>query len=195
MKNKFSVHNELSQQHLVERFNSKDSDAFTYMYSLFYDSIHMFSSSVYRNTNVDVSDIVQDIFISVWKSSTSFNSLSHIKGYLYLSVRNYYRKYIEHQKIVDRYVDDYSKNNDYFVTEMVEVEVISKLSLMVDTLPTESARVLKLYLDGLDIGEIAEKLNKSQSTIYNQKNEGINTLRKKINKNLISILTLIYHYN
>ena len=190
MKDKFSIHSETSQNYLIERFNSKDSDAFTFIYDLFYDSIHMFSSSVYSGSTMDVSDIVQDIFISIWNSNTHFNSLSHIKGYLYLSVRNYYRKYIEHQKIIDKYVDDYKNNSDYFISEMVEVELVSKLMLIIDTLPKESARVLKLYIQGLDVNEIAEKLNKSHSTVYNQKNEAINILKRKFGKKIIFILSI-----
>lgn len=192
MKQEFNILSEKSQEKLIESFNLRDEDAYAYVYTLYYDNLYYFASNLYGGTEVDSSDLVHDIFLSLWENKkTDFCSLPHIKSYLFLSVRNRYRKYWEHKKHIDKYVLRAMNDDSYFISEMVEVEVISRLSMMIDILPTECAKVLKLYVEGMDIKEIAELLGKSSSTVYNQKNEAIAILKKKLPKEFYSLIITI----
>lgn len=178
--------NRISSDKLIKKFNLRDNYAFTEVYSMYYDTIHMFANKLFYNTEVDVTDLIQDIFIALWEhKSTKFETLAHIKSYLYLSVKNHFRNYIKHKRHVNKYNIDMLKDDDYYVAEMVEVEVSSRLSDMLGVLPSECSRVLKMYLEGLDIKDIAQRLGKSQSTIYNQKQAAITILKKKFGDNPI----------
>lgn len=191
---KFDTNSEVNQKILVKGFNRRDKSAYAFIFTLYYDHLYHFSVKLYRNTEVDAADMIQDIFLGIWENKKDdFCSLAHIKNYLFLSIRNHFRKYIEHKKNVDKYTQSLIQDQDYFISEMVEVEVISKLSLMIDTLPEECGKVLKLYMEGSEMKDIALQLNKSQSTVYNQKTEAISILKRKISKDMflltISILS------
>ncbi len=189
----YNINNIKGEATLVRHFNERQESAFSFIYMLYYDSLYMFTSRLYRNTEVDAADVIHDIFLSIWnKKNGSFSSVNHIKDYLFLSVRNRFRKYIEHQKSVDKYSEVVNNDNRSFITDMVEVEVVSKLSLMLDALPEGYAEVLKLYVEGMEIKEIAESLNKPIRTVYHQKNEALIILKKKFtNSTFAHILMLL----
>lgn len=187
--NKFDISNELSQKILVKAFNHRDKSAYAFIFTLYYDHLYHFSIKLYRNTDVDAADMIQDIFLSVWENKKNdFSSLLHIKNYLFLSIRNHFRKHLEHKKNIDKYTQSLMHDNDHLISEMVEVEVISKLSLLVDALPEECGKVLKLYMEGEEMKDIAQQLNKSLSTIYNQKTEAISILKRKFPKDFFLLI-------
>lgn len=176
--------NRVNPDKLIRKFNLRDNHAFTEVYSMFYDSMHLFADKLFYGTEIEVTDLMQDIFISLWENKyTKFNSLTHIKGYLYLSIKNQYRNYLKHKQHVDKFALDMLKDDEYLMTEIVEIEVSSRLNEMLEFLPSEAARVLHLYLEGLDVKEIAKRLGKSESTVYNQKQAAISSLKKKFGKN------------
>ena len=82
----------------------------------------------------------------------------------------------------DKYRETLKNDDDSFITYMVETEIIAELSGLPDLFPTECAKVLKLYLEGWDMKEIAVKLQKSPSTIYTQRQEIITILKKILNQ-------------
>lgn len=189
---KFNINSEASQGILVKAFNRRDKSAYAFIFTLYYDHLYHFSAKLYQNTDLDAADLIQDIFLGVWENKKNdFCSLAHIKNYLFLSVRNHFRKYLEHKKSVDKYTQSLLQDSDYLISEMVEIEVISKLSLLVDTLPEECGKVLKLYMEGEEMKEIAQRLDKSLSTIYNQKTEAISILKRKLSKDFFSLILSI----
>ncbi len=48
------------------------------------------------------------------------------------------------------------------------------------TLPAACAKVLRFHIEGWDVKEIAQKLGKSQSTVYTQKQKAIDVLKSKL---------------
>lgn len=180
-----------SEDEVIKCFNRRTTDAFSYIYMMYYDALYMFTAKLYVGTEIEAEDVVQDIFLSVWTNkNTVFESLLHIKRYLYLSVRNHFLKYSEHQKSVLKYNKSVKKED--FVSEMIEVEVVSKLSTMIDTLPKDSAAILKMYIEGMDVKEIAKKIDRTERTVYNQKREALQILKEKFSKSpLFSILIIL----
>lgn len=179
---------------LLEKFNRRDSKAYSDVYLLFYDPLFLFTNRMYQGTEVDANDVIHDIFINIWeRKDLKFNSFDHIKGYIYLSVRNKFKAYISHRKHVDKFATATAVDEEQSVSYMIESETISILNSAIGILPTECAKVLKLFIDGWEIKDIAEKLGKSQSTVYNQKNEAISILKKKFSSNkmflIISLLS------
>lgn len=176
----------------IEQFNDKKREAYTFFFNLFYAKLCYFAERLFDTNLVDKEDLVQDLFLNIWENNkTKFASVEHLNDYLYLSIKNKYRKHLLHKKHVDKYVDSLLYEEKYS-SEIVETETISKLNQMFEALPPEPAKVLRLYIEGFDLAAIAEQLNKNVRTIYNQKNEGIIFLRKKFPKNnyLLFLMTL-----
>lgn len=174
---------------LVVCFNARESQAFGQIYLLCYDEFYFFSSRLYRETEIASGDVVQDLFMKIWeRKELQFTSLEHLKGYMYVSIRNGYREYLSHKHVTDRYIQTVKMTDDYFISQIVETETLSVLSRLTDLLPEECAKVFKLYLEGWEIKEIVEKLGKSSSTVYNQRQEAIRILKKLDLNKLLSIV-------
>lgn len=174
---------------LLYDFNRRDEYAYSFVYTLFYDELHYFSAKVYKDTEIVASDLIQDIFMKVWeRKQTTFNTLIHIKGYMYISIRNSFREYLSHKKQIEKYTDVLKNGDDIYSSNIIETETILQLSNAIDLLPSECSKVLRLYLEGFDTKTIAIKLNKSVRTVYNQKNEAINILKIKFSNKILSLI-------
>lgn len=177
---------------LLNQFNDRNNLAFSKIYLLYYNDLHYFASNLFKGTEVVASDVIQDIFLSLWENKRQkFDELINIKAYLFISTRNSFRGYIRHNKHIQKHQKYVSRDNDFFVSQVFETELFSFINESVNLLPEECAKVIKEYLKGLDIKEIAGKLNKSEYTVYKQKKYAIDILKKKLSKDKLFILTIL----
>ncbi len=187
---RYNIDSEAGEVRLINDFNKRKSGAYDFVYNLYFNHLYAFSRRLFYDTEVDVTDLIHDIFVSLLENrETNFNTLIHLKGYLFLSIRNSHKRYILRKSTAARYNQSVSSEPDYLTSQMVEIEVISQVSMMINTLPEQCAEVLSLFVQGYDIKEIAEKLGKSHSTVYNQKNRGIEILKERFkNSPIIAII-------
>lgn len=184
------IHENMNQDNLLLKFNNRDKLAFSEIYSQFFNELYYYSSKLLKGYNIDSEDIIQDLFINVWSSSkVRFDSVDHLKNYLYLGIRNKFKDYYTHQKYIDEYEFAIRNDEDYHITTMIESEVYSAINEAVSILPSECAKVFKLHIEGWEINDIAEKLNKAPSTIYNQRNRALSILKKGLtNKSFVILI-------
>lgn len=179
---------------LLNKFNSRDRNAFGEVYLLYYDELFYFASKLYKNTEVASDDIIQDVFAALWEiKSQKFDSLINIKAYLFISVKNNFKNYLRHRSHIDKFNYYSLLDNNKFITYIAETEIFSLLSEAVNLLPEETGKVFQSYLNGLDTKEIATKFKKAESTIYNQRKEAINILRRKFSTDKMMIILFLLH--
>lgn len=181
----------VERNELIRRFNEGEEAAFEEVYKLLYRDLLYFSGKLFYSSSLIPEDVVQDLFMKLWIGRhVAFSSLEHIKAYMYNSIRNSFREYQSHQKVKDRYEQAVQQDEERFFSYIVETEVIAELSRHPELFPQECAKVLKLYLEGWDVKDIAGKLGKAPSTIYNQRQEIIAILKKIMKHKLFSLLLL-----
>lgn len=177
---------------LLRKFNDRDTIAFGEIYHRFYNDLHHLTSGLYKNSSVAPNDILQDVFIKLWESKTpQFESLSSIKGYLYVTIKNKFRNYLDHQKSIEKYKDNLKHDRDNFISQIAETETLSILNQAIDLLPSECAKVFRLFIEGWDVSDIAAKLNKSESTVYAQKQKSIAILKEKLSHRTFTMIVQI----
>lgn len=183
-----NLKNEYEKSLLLKQFNNRDSCAFNEIYELFCSELRHFASRLFYGTEIDVDDVIQDIFLTIWENSgRKFDSILGIKAYIYVSIKNKLKNHVKH----NRHVSLYNKkmlDDDCFVTQVAESEMLSILSQAVDLLPDEYSKVFKLHADGWEVKDIADFLNKPESTVYKYKQRAIKILKGKLDKQLIIIL-------
>lgn len=178
---------------LLARFNSRDKSAWEEVYKTLYIESVFYAKRLYANTNIEARDVVQDLFAKMWETKTlKFEGYINIKAYLFVSIRNSFLDYITHTKYIDKYKHDVLKEKENFVSEIIETETLVYLKKIAEEiLPEEIAKVFKMILEGYEVKEIAVRLGKTQSTVYIQRQDAINILRKKIPFNKTFILLII----
>lgn len=179
-----------SNDTLLCKFNERDNSAFTQVYSGVFDEVNHFTKRLFYYSNLDSKDLIQDIFAAMWSNeSLQFTSLAHIKNYLFLAIKNKHKNHLKHSKHVANYE---KQSENYCFSTMVESSTLSILSEAMSYLPDDCATIFKLYIEGWEIKDIAQKMNKSESAIYSRRNHGIKILKKKLDREKLLILFLFF---
>ncbi len=179
---------------LLYDFNRKEDSAFEYIYTLFYSDLRYYTSKLYANTEVEADDAINDAFLKILENQrANFKNIEHIKGHLYLTIKNAFLDYISHKKHIDKHAElqkRYGANSSMYDVDMIETEAISYIYQKINSLPSECAKVLRLHIEGWSVAEIANKLGKSENTIYHQRDKAISALKIGGSKQLLSIISI-----
>lgn len=172
---------ELELESYFTTFKSGDQRAFRFFYEIHYNSLCIFANRM-LNDNEGAADIVQEVFVLLWKTRENIASPLHLKMYLYQAVRhktiNYIRLLKKENQLKSEYlllVDDAS-----FKDLVVEEEVHRMVAEEINHLSEEQRRVIMLHLAGNSNTEIAEEMNVSINTVKTHKARARKKLKKKI---------------
>lgn len=179
-----------SMESLLEKFNKREPSAFGDVYIIVFDEINNFACHLFYATNVDVRDLIQDLFLTIWsKHSLTFISIVHLKNYLYLAVKNKFRDHLKHNRHVSDYQSKVLSDEDYLLSCSIESSVLNTLNEAVEALPERCAEVFRLYLDGWNSNEIVLKTGKSRTMVYDLRTEAIEILKKNLKNTQFLTLT------
>ena len=163
---------------LVKRFNRRDTKAFVAVYSAFFDELHAYAIRLFKDMPTAPEDAVQDVFCWLWEDrSRKFETLVRLKAFLYVMLKNRYLHEVEHLKVEERH-HEAMEHEANFAEEVRESERVVRLREYVERMPEPERGIIKMYLDGYEPGEIAERLKMSVQTIYNLKSRAVNFLRR-----------------
>ncbi len=158
---------------LLKDFNNKCESAFTYFYQTYFRYFHVYATKLYQNTEIDPKDVVQDIFLYVWeRKSLQFNSIASIRAYLFLMIKSRHKNYIDSIQSKQRYINIQQIDCNH----TAEVDN-SRLDELIAHLKEPNSTIIRMYLDGWSLEDIALKLNYSIRTIYNKKNTIVSFLK------------------
>jgi RNA polymerase sigma factor (sigma-70 family) len=141
-------------------------------------------------------DVVQETFIKLWATRSSFGSFPALKGFLYVATKNAClnlnrgreRQEVRHRTVAGQEPD----SADPVWTEMVRAENIALIYRVVRTLPPAAQEVFYLsYEEGLTVGEIAVRLKMKLKTVKNHKYKTLVLLRNKFGTQRGPLLALL----
>lgn len=162
------------ESRLLEQLAQKDNEAYKQLYRIYYPVLKNLAIQLSKDEEV-AADLVQEVFISLWESSTRFNNTNELKYFLYHSLKNKYITYYRKQQVRNKYQQEMRETLDereYFWEKVLEEDVYANLLAAIDTLSPRHREVLRLTLDGLKIAEIAERLQISPETVKEYKKNG-----------------------
>lgn len=127
-----------------------------------------------------VEDVVQDCFVELWERMNDEKTVSSVKAYLYMMVRN---RCLDTLKKGNRIDCNVSPSDLAGVIQDEEAEerslIEARLWTAIDSLPEKCREVFLLSKrDGLKYKEIADKLNISTKTAENQVAKAMKVLKE-----------------
>jgi RNA polymerase sigma-70 factor (family 1) len=150
--------------------------AFKSLFNDFYASQVMFAMKLITNRH-DAEDIVQEVFLSIWKSGSSFKSELSFKAYLYLSTRNKCIDFLRKKKMRHEELDAQVLSQEE-MDHIVRGEAFALLHKAIDKLPPQSKRVILRSMKGLSVQEVADSLGISVNTVKTLKLKSYRILRE-----------------
>ena len=175
-----------SDKELIKNCLEGDQNAFKKIFEKYWDDLYVIA---YRRLPLEeeVKDILQEVFISLWRNIHKISVGDNLGGYLYISLRNkifnYYEKNQVRMKLtlsqsfnpVQSEADVYSSINSKEIRQIIKSAVAEMPAKMRD-----------IYLlskeEQLTNQEIAALLALAPQTIKNQIHQALLRIRRKIKK-------------
>lgn len=182
---------------LLADFRAGKESAFDLVFHRLYSPLCLFARRI-LDDDYTAEDLVQDVFVKLWQKHLDFDSLSSIRAFLYISVKNACFNYLEKDKVKLKH-QDYVLANDLFDEQsvlhgIIEAEVMQSMISAIEILPDQCRKIIKMtFLEGLKPKEIAAQLGIAVSTVNNQKMRGLSILRSKLShQDFILLMALIF---
>lgn len=161
-----------SDKILVSAIKNGDHFAFDKIFQKYGSTLYLFVVSIIKD-EAESEEIVQDIFLKIWKNRKELQPDSSFKSYLYTIALNASKKFYRKKLLEDKYKQDIALELSTHKSEDINVIEYQNLLDYVDTiinkLPASRREIFILSKkEGLKNSEIAQKLNISEQTVKNQ---------------------------
>lgn len=142
--------------------------------------------------NIDeAEDIVQDVLIRLWENRHRYPEIVCLKSFVYTMIRNHALNAIRQRKRSEAQLRNKPiEEEPGFLNIIIEEESSRLLLQAINTLPEQSSRIIRMSLEGLKNGEIAEQLNISENTVKVLKYRSLKKLRILLRHRIFNLLTL-----
>ena len=134
-----------------------------------------------------VRDILQEVFLEVWKNEKHKLEEEHIKSYLFNSVRNGCLNYLRHKAVIRKHTNQEifelrMKELSFFEMgerSLLETDDIEIIYTAINSLPPASKEIIELSrFEDLKNKDIAEKLNIPVRTVETRIFRALSKLRE-----------------
>lgn len=167
----------------VERIRNSDESAFRDLFKDYYQVLVNHACRYVQETHI-AENIVQDIFLNIWKNRKDWRLSISLKAYLYQAVRNRSLNQLRrletgHDMLSDiaDVVPSDENPEDYFR----EKEMVEQIQQAIDSLPERSRSIFMMHrYDNLKYAEIAEILNISVGTVETHMVRALKFLRARL---------------
>ena len=136
---------EISDDCLMKQLKLKSYRAFEVVFNRYYAGLYRFALAYLMNREL-AEDVVQEVFCSLWTSSLSIPESTHLKSYLYASVKHACLDYFKHLQVIDINQDKLTEALIFSGTIEYEdnEDLLEKVKACLDKLPEQQRRVLEL---------------------------------------------------
>lgn len=182
-------YNILEDNELIQRLASDDNRAFTEIYNRYWKKL--FTVAANKTNDLDeAEEIVQDIFISLWRRRGELTVIDTLSSYLAVSVKYKVIKSLDKRNNRQKYLGystDHISVADNYTEEWLEFEELkSRLTLFVAELPEKCRMVYQLSRDaGYSQKKIAEEMGISEKTVEAHLGKALKTLRTRLSQFLL----------
>jgi RNA polymerase sigma-70 factor (ECF subfamily) len=178
-----------SEKELLQCLQQGDEEAIRIIFNEFYDELCLYAATILKNFQV-AEEVVEDVFIALWKLARNLSITSSLKNYLYKSVYNGCLKYLKNEgkfKISPETFDD-AKEKDIFSSslyvnpesELILKEIEKKAESVMTSLPDQCREIYYLNrYESLSYSQIAEKLKITVGTVKTQMSRAFRKFRKE----------------
>ena len=169
---------QMSDEELQKLIFEKSEDAFTIIFNRYWKRLYLYAFKIYKEEAV-CEDIVQEIFISLWKNS-GHTVILNLEAYLFRAVKFKIANQVrnlkfdkEHLDVLENIIAPYHSINyiEYVELEKTIMDQINKLT------PKCREVFLLSRMDHFTNAEIAQRLNLSIHTVEKHISNALKELR------------------
>jgi RNA polymerase sigma-70 factor (family 1) len=163
-----------------------DPVAYKELFLSFYNPLLRFALTLLKSKEV-AEEVVSDVFVNIWEKRKRIGSITNLKVYLFIAVKNTAFNYLskQHKHFTDS-VDEagIEFKSVYFDPEqlMVTAEMIARIKAAIEQLPPKCKLIFKLVKEEeLKYRDVAEILGVSVKTVESQVTIAVKKIGSAIN--------------
>ena len=164
----------IDEELILSGVNRKNEKAWASLYDHYYAALCAYVNRILKGSE-STEDLVQEVFIAIWRSEKRFDSIQDLTRYLYRAWNNQI-----HDTILNSIGAESDFTADDVYAQTVREEVTRQLYVYIEALPSEQKKVILMSIEGYSWDEIAEKLGISVNTVKTHKSRGFKSLRSKL---------------
>lgn len=162
-----------------------DEQAFRRLFQHYSPRLNQFAFSIIK-TREATAEIVDDVFIRLWKQRANAGGIANIRVYLYVAVKNGSLNYLSAK--AQRQITEPFSHLDIELSrdpapdqQMISAELQAKITAAVESLPPRCKMIFKLVReDGLRYKDVAEILNLTVNTVDAQMVIAVKRISEKV---------------
>lgn len=169
---------------LVARIRAGDEAAFETIFRTYLAPLSTFAYRYVGSRDL-AADLVQDLFLWIWRNRGGWTVQGSLKAYLYSAVRNRGLDVIRHRRIEHRWAEESARERRAsWATAAAssgeaDDERLAALERAIAALPDRRRQVFLLrWRDRLSYAEIAEVMGTSLKTVENQMTRALQAVRR-----------------
>ena len=186
--------NYLNNKELIAALKNGESKSYSYLVNSFHHRLCVYAYGLTGDSDLS-EDIVQNVFIRIWKQRLNLKDDFSVKNYLYRSVYNefidQYRKKRSVVELEKKYIDALSTIVEEDETSLDKLIALVKQEI--ENLPPKCKQTFILSKqEGLTNIEIAEYLNISIKSVEAHITKAFSILRKTVGEKINGLLFLLF---
>ena len=168
--NNTDVLNDQARQLIKEQIAVGDQKAFRQLFDQYAEKLTRFAFAIVKNKEA-ATEVVDEIFVKIWKQRVNFPSIEHLRTYLYTATKNASLNYLSrkaNEQITEPFdfINIELQEEQYPDQQMITTEILKKIHDAVNELPPRCKMIFKLVReDGLKYKEVADILNITVNTV------------------------------
>ena len=188
----------INDKEFISSLKRGDSKGYQFLVTSYHQKLCVYANSLTNDPHL-AEDIVQNVFMSIWKNRNKLKEEFVIKSYLYKSVYNEFIDQYRKKKAVLTLEKKHIDALTYIVEEEDEKSLEKLISIVkkeIDKLPPKCKQTFLLSKEeGLTNLEISEYLNISIKSVEAHITKAFSVLRKSIGNKVNGILFLLFGNN
>ncbi|MFH1393190.1 MAG: sigma-70 family RNA polymerase sigma factor [Patescibacteria group bacterium] len=172
-----------TDEQLVKNYLKGDEKSLEEIVRRYLTLVYNFSRR-YAGDPDNTSDIVQEVFVKVWKNLKRFDASKNFRTWLFTVAKNTALDWLKKRNTIpfSLLLEDVADSEQISVIDKIYQKSLSQnLALAIEKLPPKYSSVINLYhKDDLNFREIASFLNESINTVKSRYRRGLIILKKAL---------------
>jgi RNA polymerase sigma-70 factor (family 1) len=175
------MHSLPEEYRLVFALKNGSVKAFENLFSIYGNRVYLFSYG-YLKSKEDSEEVVQEVFLRIWKNRKSLRSDLSFRSYLfkiaYHLIIGHFQK-IHNLEVLGNHLESQSLISEENLEDCIDCrDALYRVDHFIDNLPPRQREVLiKRKKEGLPVKEIARQLNLSTKTVENHLTTAMKSLK------------------